>query len=196
MLSNSINGELWQKKVVKKILGFLNNSPVLCKFVTLTKNGIDGVLITPSGFNNSFFYAWDYETDPKNFVSKIKKDLIDSCYPRIIQTVNKEIELTPLEMAEKIEDGFSLDKIPSKKIETYKVLWRIDKVFLWKDCFILVKESENGQRENIEVQYRYKLNTSSVIFLNKYRNKEFSSDEEAGKFFFENAILINEIKKK
>jgi len=83
--------------------------------------------------------------------------------------------------------GVPLNELPTKRARKVVTKYRIDKVIVFKDIFI-IKNLET------EVCYRYKMNKSSIFFLKKLRNKvKPMSLEEAGDMFFRSSVLLNEI---
>jgi hypothetical protein len=139
-----------------------------------------------------YFFPWDFNVEPKDFIHNIKSFLEKKHYPILIETITEEHKLTKEELALMVEEGKSIQELPQyeKRIKEKK-LWRIDKVILWKDIVILVQIDNKGN--TISNQYRYKYNKNLVIFLKKYRSGEYADLEEAGNEFFNNSILVNEI---
>jgi hypothetical protein len=188
MTYENIDGDKYISIVMRKLLNFSDKCPVAIGIITESINGESGVSITHKNSGKKYFFPWgDYSLDPKDFVHQIKAQLVENHYPRIVETLYEDAEVTSAELAKMLEAGTPLDKLPKtiKKV-TGTVMWRIDKVIMWRDIFILVNESTGKQ-------FRYKLNTNSVLFLKDYRSGAWVTLEEAGKYFFENAILLNEI---
>jgi len=187
MTYENIDGDKYIGVVMRKLLNFSEKCPVSISIVTETINGENGVTIIHKNSGQKYFFAWDYNLDPKDFVHSIKETLVENHYPRIIETLYEETEVTSAELATMLEAGTPIEGLPKtvKKV-TGTVTWRIDKVIMWRDIFILLNE-------DTQKQYRFKLNTSSVVFLKDYRSGVYTSLEAAGKYFFDNAILLNEI---
>ena len=104
-------------------------------------------------------------------------------------------------MAEFVLNGGDPSKVPVTTKETkQQKLWRIDKVQLYKDIFILQLEGirnigETDWDYNITpTQNRFKFQGGcSVMYLTKYRNKDFNNLIDAGEYFFSNSIFIDEL---
>lgn len=192
MIAENINGDKWKQTTVKKLLSFCEKCPCVLSIKTATYQGEDGVFVIHKNTGMQYFFPWDYEMDPKDFIHNIKTFLEKKHYPILVETITEEHKLTNEELAMMVEEGKSIQELPQyeKRIKEKK-LWRIDKVILWKDIVILVEIDEQGN--TLSNQYRYKYNKNLVIFLKKYRSGEYSSLEEAGDEFFNNSILVNEI---
>ena len=192
MIAETINGEKWKQTAVKKLISFCEKCPCLLSIKTAVHKGDDGVFVIHKNTGMQYFFSWDYNLDPKDFIHNIKVFLEKKHYPILIETITEEHKLSKEELALMVEEGRSINDLPQYEERVKeKILWRIDKVILWKDIVILVKiDNKNNEISN---QYRYKYNKSLVIFLKKYRSGDFKTLEEAGNDFFKNAILVNEI---
>lgn len=192
MIAETINGEKWKQTAVKKLISFCEKCPCLLSIKTAVHKGDDGVFVIHKNTGMQYFFPWDYNLDPKDFIHNIKVFLEKKHYPILIETITEEHKLSKEELALMVEEGRSINDLPQYEERVKeKVLWRIDKVILWKDIVILVKiDNKNNEISN---QYLYKYNKSLVIFLKKYRSGDFKTLEEAGNDFFKNAILVNEI---
>ena len=192
MIAETINGEKWKQTAVKKLISFCEKCPCLLSIKTAVHKGDDGVFVIHKNTGMQYFFPWDYNLDPKDFIHNIKVFLEKKHYPILIETITEEHKLSKEELALMVEEGRPINDLPQYEERVKeKVLWRIDKVILWKDIVILVKiDNKNNEISN---QYRYKYNKSLVIFLKKYRSGDFKTLEEAGDDFFKNAILVNEI---
>lgn len=192
MIAETINGEKWKQTAVKKLISFCEKCPCLLSIKTAVHKGDDGVFVIHKNTGMQYFFPWDYNLDPKDFIHNIKVFLEKKHYPILIETITEEHKLSKEELALMVEEGRSINDLQQYEERVKeKVLWRIDKVILWKDIVILVKiDNKNNEISN---QYRYKYNKSLVIFLKKYRSGDFKTLEEAGNDFFKNSILVNEI---
>ena len=192
MIAETINGEKWKQTAVKKLISFCEKCPCLLSIKTAVHKGDDGVFVIHKNTGMQYFFPWDYNLDPKDFIHNIKVFLEKKHYPILIETITEEHKFSKEELALMVEEGRSINELPQYEERVKeKILWRIDKVILWKDIVILVKiDNKNNEISN---QYRYKYNKSLVIFLKKYRSGDFKTLEEAGNDFFKNAILVNEI---
>ena len=192
MIDTNINGDKWKQTTIKKLLSFCEKCPCLLSIKTASSNGEDGVFVIHKNSGMQYFFPWNFDIDPKDFIHNIKSVLERNHYPLLIETVIENHKLTNEELALMIEEGKSLSELSQYENRVKeKILWRIDKVILWKNIVILVKVDRDGN--TISNQFRYKFNKNLVIFLKKYRNGEFFSIENAGEEFFKNSILVNEI---
>lgn len=192
MIAENINGDKWKQTTVKKLLSFCEKCPCVLSIKTASHNGEDGVFVIHKNSGMQYFFPWNYNQDPKDFIHDIKTFIEKKHYPILVETVTEEHKLTSEELALIVEEGKSINELPQyEKRVKEKILWRIDKVILWKDIVILVKIDKNGNV--LSNQFRYKYNKSLVIFLKKYRSGDYASLEEAGNEFFNNSILVNEI---
>lgn len=202
MILESKNGKKWISQAIDKLHAYLNRAPILVSDITGTENCVDGVFIVHDGSKTKKFFPFDFNEDPKVWVHKIKEAFLD-LYPRVVENIYEKKALTPIEMALFIEKGGDPMNVPTIKNEiTSQKLWRIDKVQVYKDIFILQLEGTKTPKDTewakvdqeTPIQSRYKFQGgSSVIYLTKYRNNEFANIEEAGKEFFENSIFIDEL---
>ena len=181
MIGSRTSSRNWERAFAKKLNSFLKKSAA----VFSVKWYDDHVSIIHDNSGSEYRVDYDYEADIKNLIHSLKQQLIKH-YPLLIREYTREVELTPEEIANAVasSDSFEISKV---KTVTEKEMWRIDRVLLWKDIFILVNVKEKTARE-------MKFTGNSVGFLYKYRNGKFDSLEEAGKEFFNNATYIRDIK--
>jgi hypothetical protein len=200
MRLSSKNGKKWISNSIDKLHAYLDRAPVLVSDVVGTENCVDGVFIIHEETKTKLFFPFDYDTEPKIWVHDIKEKLIQF-YPRIIENITEERASTSAEMAEFVLNGGDPSKVPVTTKETkQQKLWRIDKVQLYKDIFILQLEGirnigETDWDYNITpTQNRFKFQGGcSVMYLTKYRNKDFNNLIDAGEYFFSNSIFIDEL---
>ena len=200
MRLSSKNGKRWISDSIDKLHAYLDRAPVLVSDVVGTENCVDGVFIIHEETKTKLFFPFDYDTEPKIWVHDIKEKLIQF-YPRIIENITEERASTSAEMAEFVLNGGDPSKVPVTTKETkQQKLWRIDKVQLYKDIFILQLEGVRNIGEtdwdyNITpTQNRFKFQGGcSVMYLTKYRNKDFNNLIDAGEYFFSNSIFIDEL---
>lgn len=178
MLQNKIDSERYKAEFVKKFSNFCEKSPVLLSFV-MTDTGAS-VIHVNSG--KKYEFPWDFSVPVKYFIHSIKEVLVNNHYPRMVETITEFIPLTSIEQAEYFEKG---EPIPQAKTVTRQRVWRIDRVIVFKDVFILVDEGTGEQ-------FRYKLNKSCVFFLKNYRSGKYSL-ESAWDYFSKNSVLLNKI---
>jgi len=181
MLQQKIDSERYRADLIKKLSNFCEKSPVLLSFVTSDA----GVTIIHSNSNKKYEFPWDYTKPVKSFIHDIKMVLVANHYPRMVEVTKNQIPLTPEEQAKLLEEGVDPEKLPTTREVSTSRLWRIDRVIVWRDIFILVDE-QTGE------QFRYKLNKSCVFFLKRYRSGGFTL-ETAAEYFFKNATLLNAI---
>lgn len=180
MLQNKVDSERYKAEFIKKFSNFCEKSPVLLSFV-MTDTGAS---VIHANTGKRYEFPWDYSTPVKYFIHSIKEVLVNNHYPRMVETVVSDTPLTAEEQASYFERG---EEIPLTKRETRQRVWRIDRVIVFKDIFILVDE-ETGE------QYRYKLNKSCVFFLKNYRSGKYSL-ESAWEYFVKNSVLLNKLEK-
>ncbi len=184
MLHTKIDSERYKAEFIKKLSNFCEKSPVLLSFVTAD----EGVTIIHANTGARYEFPWDFTKPVKSFIHEIKDVLVARHYPRMLEHITSEVQLTPEEQAVLLEEGTEPDKIPSTRSVVTDRTWRIDRVIVWRDIFILVDEDTNEQ-------YRYKLNKSCVFFLKNYRSGKFTL-ESAWDYFSKNAVLLNKIEPK
>lgn len=184
MVLNKIDSKEYKGLFIEKFTNFAEKSPVVISFAT---DDI-GVTVVHENSGKKYFYPWDYITPVKMFIHEIKKDLISNHYPRISREVEVERELTPEEQATYIAKGVSLDDVPTTIIEKVTELYRIDKIIVMKDEFVIVNEKTLQQ-------YCYHMKNSAFSYLRNYRTGKFGDIEEAGRVFFQNCTLVKELNK-
>lgn len=178
MLQNKIDSERYKAEFVKKFSNFCEKSPVLLSFVMSDV----GATVIHANTGKRYEFPWDYSVPVKHFIHSIKEVLVQNHYPRMIETLTEAIPLTADEQAEYFAQGA---EIPSVKTVTRQRVWRIDRVIVFKDVFILVDEGTG-------IQYRYKLNKSCVFFLKNYRSGKYTL-ESSWEYFAKNSSLLNRI---
>ncbi len=184
MLYNKHDSQSYEKEFKKKFTNFSEKSPILLSF-SITPTCVQ---VVDESSDNVYEFPWDYTLTVKEFIHAIKEVLLKSCYPRIIKT-ESYIENIPLEEQTKlIEEGVPISKVPTKREIKLQHEYLIDKVIVYRDIFLL------RDQQTMKMS-RYKLNKSSIFFLKKIRNGIFTR-EEAGNFFFDNAVFMNDIEEK
>lgn len=181
MLHEKIDSEKYKAELIKKLSNFCEKAPVLLSFVTSDA----GVTIIHTNSEKRYEFPWDFTIPVKSFIHDIKQVLVENHYPRLVQTIEEEVPVTPEEQAKMLEDGAEADDLPTTKTIVRKKMWRIDRVIVWRDIFILVDEESNEQ-------YRYKMHKSCVFFLKNYRSGKYTL-ETAADYFFRNSMLLNKI---
>lgn len=199
MIVESTNGKQWTKTVMQKLKSFGEKCPLLVKITTGVYKNVQGVYIECIQPNNKYFFPWKYDQDPKAFIYEIKNQLVP-LYPRLIKEEYSEHTTTPMEAAEQLEKGATLQTItPVVRQHEYTDIWRIDRVIPWSQFFILKLEQRfNAEGQPVEltdsITRKYVYNGSAVIFLRKYRQNAFKSPKEASEEFFNSSNLICTLK--
>jgi hypothetical protein len=183
MLHEKISAETYKSELIKRLSNFCEKSPVLLSFITTDAN----VTIIHTNTSLKYEFPWDYTVPVKDFIHSIKQVLVEKHYPRMIQVTEESVMLTPEEQAALLEAGSDPAKLPTvKKVQTKK-LWRIDRIIVYRDVFILVDEATNEQ-------FRYRMLKSCIFFLRNYRGGKYTL-ESAADYFFRNSTLLNKIEK-
>ena len=182
MLHQKINSGDYIKSFSEKFNNFIIKAPVLASFV-VTPEGVD---VIHENTKKIYHYDWDFTQHVKSFIHEIKLDLINH-YPRLQTSAVNKVSLKPEQQAQLIAEGkYEVDNVPSFLTEKKETIWRIDKVIVYKDIFIVVNE-------DTEETFRYKMDRSCVYFLKSYRSGKYKSLLEAGDYFFSNSKLLNKI---
>ena len=193
MIYKSIDCKQWERNFFKKFQSFMKKCPIVFSIITEPK----GVRVTHANSGKSYYFEYDYEQDVKEFIHSIKLFFIPLHYPKVYEEIYEEVDTTPYEKAVLVESGKELSSIPSKtKKYICTKVWRIDRVMLWKDMFILVQENAfNGKilMKPTDKPRLYKMNGSAVMYLRNYRNQKWNTIEDASRAFFENAIYIKDL---
>lgn len=185
MILQKVDSNSYKDLFVSKFENFAEKAPIVVSFA------IDdlGVSVIHENSGKKYFYPWDYVVPVKTFIHDIKRDLADNHYPRISRVERITRLLTPDEQADLISKGtYNVGNVPSSVEEDVVKVYRIDKILIMKDEFILVDEKTNEQ-------FCYKMNTSAFSYLRSYRSGEFRTLMEAGEVFFKKATLINKLNK-
>ena len=198
MLNKSVNGHKWVSGALDKLKAYLGRAPIVVSDITGTVDGQDGVFIVINEQKKKQFFPYEYETDPKVWVHKIKTWLMNY-YPRLIEEIKATVALTADEKALIVEKTGNLDNLPEFKEEiVQRNSWRIDKILAYRDIFLLLKEGEIDKAGNFvpseqPIMRRFKYTGSSILFLKKYRSSEYKDLADLSKEFFENAIPLDDV---
>ena len=197
MVVNSINERKWVSTALNKLTNFLKRAPLW----TVKKNSERDFGVYIKFDDKTLFYPYDCSQDVKNWIHHIKEDLV-KYYPRLIEDIVEEHILTPAEHALYIEKhGGDIENIPTIENRVIKQnCWRIDKVLLHKNIFILYLEGSimNPHGDSLflpaeePIFKRFKYEGLSVLFMKKLRTS--TCDAETSKDFFENTIPLNTVK--
>jgi len=181
MLYTRNDTKSFETEFKKRFTNFCDKSPVLLSFAMTPTS----VQVIDEANDDVYEFPWEYSSEVKEFIHKIKHVLIEKCYPVILQTLTSEVPLTIEEQTRMAGEGTPIESIPLRKVVKTTREFLIDKVIVYKDVFII-------EDRNTKDLFRYKLNRSSIFFLKKIRSGEFSR-EEAGEFFFKHGVLLNKI---
>lgn len=179
MLHEKVDSEKYKAELIKKFSNFCEKAPVLLSYVTDPK----GVTVIHTNSGTEYHFPWSYTTPVKTFIHDIKVALSANHYPRLEQVIKTEVNTTVEEQAAQLAEGVEPDAIAMTKVLEDSTLWRIDRVIVWRDIFILVDEET-------EKQYRYHMNKSCVFFLKDYRNGKYTT-KTAADYFFKHSDLMN-----
>lgn len=196
MLIDKRNEEDWLKLAKSKLDRFLTRVPLWTKAKYSSQDF--GVYIYFD--NKKLFYPYECQIDVKSWIHRIKEDLV-KYYPRLIEDIVENHVLTPSEQAMYVEKhGGDINSVPVSEIRTIKQnCWRIDKVLLHKEIFILVLEGtiRNPTGDSLfmpsdePISRRYLYNGSSALFMKKLRSS--ICDQEKSKDFFENSTPLDNL---
>lgn len=184
MILQKVDSEEYKESFINKFTNFADKAPIVISFATDDL----GVSVIHENSGKKYFYPWDFVVPIKSFIHDIKRDLSYNHYPRISRVMKVQRLLSADEQADLIAKGQSLDEIPQTAVEDAEEIYRIDKILVMKDEFIIVNE------KTLE-QYCYKMNGSAFSYLRSYRSGEFSSIKEAGDVFFKKCVLVNKLNK-
>lgn len=185
MILQKVDSGSYKDLFVNKFENFAEKAPIVISFATDDL----GVSVVHENSNKKYFYPWDYVVPVKSFIHDIKRDLAANHYPRISRVEEVTRTLTAAEQADLISKGeYTLDTVPTSITEKVNKIYRIDKILIMKDEFIIVDEKTKEQ-------YCYKMNTSAFSYLRSYRSGEFKTLSEAGDVFFKKSVLVNKLNK-
>ena len=197
MVVDNINDRKWVSSALNKLTNFLKRAPLW----TIKKNSERDFGVYIKFDDKTLFYPYDCNQEIKTWIRHIKEDLV-KYYPRLIEDIVEDHILTPAEQALYIErHGGNIENIPTIENRVIKQnCWRIDKVLLHKNVFILYLEGSviNPTGDAVflpaeePVFKRFKYEGSAVLFMRKLRTA--SCDAEVSKDFFENTIPLNNVK--
>lgn len=184
MILQKVDSEEYKESFINKFTNFADKAPIVISFATDDL----GVSVIHENSGKKYFYPWDFVVPIKSFIHDIKRDLSYNHYPRISREVLVSRYLTSEEQADLISKGTAVDDVPSTIEEKITEVYRIDKILVMKDEFIIVNE------KTLE-QYCYKMNGSAFSYLRSYRSGEFDSIKDAGDVFFKKCVLVNKLNK-
>jgi len=181
VLYNKVDSDRYVDIFKDKFSNFAQKAPTLISFVT-TK---DGVILVHENTGTQYEFPWDFTVPVKSFIYEIKQMLVKYHYPRLEQEKVQSVRMSEDEIAQRLAEGKTVPENGMKTISTIKK-FRIDKIITLKDIFILIDE------DTAQV-FRYKMKSSSIFFLKRYRSGKFKSLVEAGQDFFDRSECLGEI---
>ena len=182
MIYNRIDSDSYKEEFKKKFRNFGEKAPIMLSYA------IDdfGVTVIHENSETSYFYEWDFSINVKSMIHKIKQDISFNHYPRIARKVEIIKPLTPEKQAELIANGIDINEVPTTETVIEDEIYRIDKILAMKDEFVIINEKT-------EEQFNYKMHSSSIFFLKKYREGKYKDLYEAGEAFFKKSTLVKKL---
>jgi len=188
MLPDELNYDIddFKRMFKKKFDNFCKKAPILMSYI------ITDDKVTVYSYNDKkkskrlFNYKLDFAKDVKENIYNIKKKLLNSYYPIMIETIERVSEYTPEELNEMVKQGeIDLNQIDTIKRVTYdSIEWRIEKVIVLRDELFIRNLLENRL-------YRFKTKVPVTLFLKKFRIN--FTPEEAWEYFMNKSFLKNEV---
>jgi hypothetical protein len=166
-------------------------SPVLLSFNVVSNLGKSGVVVEHVNSKSTYFFEFDYDLPVKDFIARIKDKLIVKHYPRLVEDVYREKELTTEEIASRIQLGKTATEV--NKYEVVKVgrrIYRLDRIIAYRNVALLVLEQSDVEGDEIGTITRYQYSGSLIFFLKKYREVKFKDIGEASSEWWLNSALI------
>jgi len=186
MLVTRLIDNEYKREFVNKFSNFCSKAPTMISFVLTDRS----VVVTHLNSATNYEFFWDFREDLKDFIANIKKVLSNNHYPRLVQVIKIEKPLTPQEQAEIFsKDEVSSEDVPTTKTEIIKKIWRIDKVIINRNTFILLEEDTGDQY--LFTMFSYK---PCILFLKDYREGVYTV-ETAADFFFSHSKLVKKLDK-
>lgn len=183
MLQNSTDSETYIRTFRDKFSNFAQKAPTLISFITTS----DGVILSHENTGRRYQFDWDFSTPIKKFIHDIKTVLREFHYPRIEHEEVKFVPLSEERATHLLLEGKGDCIVGNlEKIVTLKK-YIIDKVITLKDIFIIIDE-------DTQIMYRYKMKSSSIFYLKRYRSGQFKTLLEAGEDFFNKCEFLGELK--
>ena len=182
MLLNEFPTEEFLEVFKKKFTSFCNKAPVIISFkVTPTS-----CFVQEMGTKEIKKFDFDFNKPVEVNIFEIKQWLLDKKYPRMIQLIEREEDLSPEEAEELISQGVPTERVFfGKKKTTEATEWRIEKAIIKRDEVFV-------RNLSTDKYYRYKLHMPSTIFLKRMREGKYNPFE-AWVEFQEKAEFLNEI---
>lgn len=186
MILVKVDSAKYKAELTSKLTNYANKAPILISFATSDK----GVEIVHENSGKIYTFPWDYTVPVKSFIHMIKMTLSEQHYPRISRMETVQQPLTDEEKNNLVATNrYTQQDVPNSVPITKEHVYMIDKFLVLDDVFIIIDVATDRI-------YRYKMKYPGMFFLKNYRENKFSTIREAGDFFFEKSVLLNEIKKK
>lgn len=182
MILNKADSVKYRKDFEKSFANFAEKAPIVISYFT----DDTGVMVKHENSGQKRFYEWDFTIPVKHFIHNIKQDLSYYHYPRISR--DEQVPISAEKAAEYLADGkYTAETLPATESKT--VIYRIDKILVFKDEFIIINEATGEQ-------FCYRMESSGVYFLKNYRTGKFKDPAEAGEAFFSKSVLVSALSKK
>lgn len=177
---NTIDTETFLAIFTKKFQNFCTRVPLFVSYdITPSDVKIYQYLGNGEEKVEIYHYDFDFSTDVKENIFRIRKYLTENCYPIMLQKMSVPIRYPSETLNTMISNGsISLDDVDKDGCiyEDRSIRWRIEKVIMPKDqVFIRNLESKEVKR--------YKLRVPSTYFIQKILNDV--TDEEERWILFE-----------
>jgi hypothetical protein len=141
--------KIWKDMFQQKFVSFSKKSPCLLSYSIQTRNNNEGVLVTHVNSNAKYWFGFDYNSNVKDFIANIKNTIIKH-YPIIIEEILEQKELTPDELAIKVERGEDVKDLKKYEMEVVgRRTYHIDKILPWKDIAILMLDKTDFDSDKI-----------------------------------------------
>lgn len=177
-----IDAGKWKEDFLKKFQNLIKKAPIIAQ-ITMLENSVK---IKEFKSEKNYEFTFDYSLPIKIFIHNLVEIFEQEVYPVIILKKITFEKCTPEEVEKLIEEGMSVDEALSYKKEIIdSIRYRIYKTIINHDE-IFIKNELTKERS------RYKFPSGTVsLFFKKLRAG--ISEEEAGKYFFDNAQYLNRI---
>jgi len=192
MLINRTSSGAYQDIFIKKFTNLAKKAPIMMSYIIKVEDGKEGVLVSHENSGRRYFFPFNYDMQIKDYIAEIKAVLKTNHYPRLVDEVHERIELTPEELAERLEMGENVDDLKRFEIrKTGERIYVMDKILAWKDIAILILESSTFEADQAEVgqSFQYKFNGSLILYLKKYRSGRHPIETLSSEFFG-NSVLV------
>jgi len=184
----------WRDVFLKKMAGFTKKSPVLLSFNIVSNLDKNGVVVEHINTKSTYFFEFDYNMPVRDFIASIKNKLVAEHYPRLIEDVYREKELTTEEVASRIQLGKTVTEVG--KYEVVKVgsrIYRLDRIIAYRNVALLVLEQSDIEGDEIGAILQYRYSGSLILFLKKYRENLYKDIKTASNEFWLNSVFVRQL---